>query len=407
LRGVEAQRDALFVEQQAKRLGLPFYHTRIDVRAHQRGSRLSPQHAARQARYAYLTALQHDTRATRIALGHTADDQAETLLLRLLRGTGPTGLAGMPAVRLPYIRPLITTSRRTVLAWLRSEGIPWVYDRSNTRRSYLRNRIRLDLMPTLRVYNPRIVDHLNDLVDLLRADHALLEQQTMALAERVVQWRPGGRLRLRCEPYEQAPLALQRRLLRWLFDRLLPSPTTADFKHVEALRQFLSTGQSGTRLSLPGRMVAERQRGIVWVWSPPDTLPPGHAFSLEIPGITTIPALALCLTAHILPAPTALPAGGPQWAWLDRRQLRLPLTIRCPRPGDHFHPLGAPGRKKLTKFLMENQVSRAERAWIPLVISGDEIVWVVGYRIADPCRVRPATRSVVRLHCALLEGDAS
>jgi tRNA(Ile)-lysidine synthase len=407
LRDLEARQDALFVQQQAQRLGLPFYQTRIDVRARQRGSRLSPQQAARQARYAYLTALQHETHATHIALGHTADDQAETLLLRLLRGTGPTGLAGMPAVRLPYIRPLITTSRRTVLAWLRSEGIPWVYDRSNARRSYLRNRIRLDLMPTLRQYNPRIAEHLSDLADMLRADHAWLEQQTLALAEQVVQWRPGPRVRLRCEPYREAPLALQRRLLRWLFDRLLASPTAAGFGHVEALRQFLSTGQSGSRLSLPGRLLAEYQRGIVWLWSTREAVPPGQVFPLEVPGSTTIPALALRCTAYILPPPATLPAGGQRWAWLDRQRLRLPLAIRCPRPGDRFHPLGAPGRKKLTKFLMEHQVPRAERAWVPLVVCGDAIVWVVGYGIADAFRVRPATRSVVRLHYTFLEGQVS
>lgn len=403
LRGDDARRDALFVAQQARRLGLPFYQTQIDAKAWRRTSRLSPQHAARQLRYTYLSALQHELRSTHIALGHTADDQAETLLLRLVRGTGPAGLAGMPAVRPPYVRPLITSARSTILAWLRSEGIPWVYDRSNVQRSYLRNRLRLECMPILRQFNPRLVERLNDLADMLRADHALLEQQTTALAEQVVQWRPGFRVWLRCGPYREAPLALQRRLLRRLFDRLLMPPTTASFKHVETLRRFLSTGQSGARLSLPGRLLAERQPETVVLWSTRAALPPSQIFTLQVPGTTEIPELALRLTAEIVPAPPAVPATGPQWAWLDRHQLRLPLTLRLPRPGDRFHPLGAPGRKKLTKFLMEHHVPRAERAWLPLVVSGEAIVWVVGHRIAEPCRLRPATRSVVRLRARPLE----
>lgn len=405
LRGAEAQQDAQFVARQALRWALPFYQTRIDVKAQPRSHRLSLQAAARQARYAYFSALCHETQATHVALGHTADDQAETVLLRLVRGTGPTGLAGMPAVRPPYIRPLITTSRRMVLAWLRSEGIPWVYDRSNARRSYLRNRLRLDLVPTLRQYNPRIVEHLNDLAALLQADQALLEQHTMALIAQVVQWRPGPRIRLRCEPYKMAPLALQRRLLRWLFDRLLPVPAAAGLRHIEALRQFLNTDQRGARLSLPGRLLAEHQHDHVWLWSAREAFPPARVFALQIPGVTTIAALAARFTAHVLPALAPRPIPGPHWAWLDRQHLRFPLVIRCPRPGDHFHPLGAPGRKKLTKFFMENRVPRAERPWIPLVLSGKDIVWVVGYRLAESCRIRPTTRSVVRLQYAELEAQ--
>ena len=128
LRGEEAGQDALFVEQQAARLGLPFHQTCVDVKALQQSAGISVQQAARQLRYRFLYALHQALNVTRIALGHTADDQAETLLMRLVRGSGPAGFAGIPAVRLPFIRPLITVSRPTIYSYLQSKHCPWVED---------------------------------------------------------------------------------------------------------------------------------------------------------------------------------------------------------------------------------------------------------------------------------------
>ena len=215
LRGPESARDALLVGQQAARLGLPCYVLKVDVESWRLAGGLSPQHAAREARYAVLAQVAPTPgRVARVALGHNADDQTETLLMRLLRGTGPSGLAGMSPVRLPYIRPLMGTRRHQLIDFLRDEGIPWVQDSSNVKRAYQRNRIRLDVLPALRQHNPQLDQRLYELSEMMAAEDELLERQVDAWYPSIVRRRSAQRLVLQCRAYEHAPLAIQRRLLR-------------------------------------------------------------------------------------------------------------------------------------------------------------------------------------------------
>jgi tRNA(Ile)-lysidine synthase len=407
LRGEEARRDAAFVEQQATRYGLPFYQTQVDVKTFQRTSGLSRQHAARQLRYAFFHSLQRIVNATRVALGHTADDQAETLLIRLLRGGGPAALAGIPAVRLPFIRPLITTPRHAIMAYLRAEHIPWVTDSSNIHRTYLRNRIRLDLLPTLQRYNPRMTKRLNELAEMLRADNDVLEQQTDTLMKQVVHWLPGKRAAIQCQPYRTTPLALQRRLLRRLVDSFPNPASTVSFQHVEALRHLIISGTVGKRLTLPGRVLAERHLDVVWLWNPRDSSATTRTYTLTIPGKVEIPELNLRLLADTIPPPLHPNDMPPQWAFLDLALLRLPLTVRFPQAGDRVYPLGAPGHKKLKDFFIDRKIPRAERPYVPLVVSGEEIAWVAGHRIAEPFKVRPETQRIARIRCEVNEGNSA
>jgi tRNA(Ile)-lysidine synthase len=404
LRGEEAGRDAKFVRQQAERLELPYYQTQVDVKTYQRTSRLSPQHAARQLRYASLRALQESLGATRIALGHTADDQAETLLLRLLRGTGPAGLAGIPAVRLPFIRPLITTYRTAILSYLQTEGVLWVEDSSNTHRTYLRNRIRLDLLPVLQQYNPQVRQRLITLAEMLQADHALLEQQTMELLPHIVSWRSDRSVMIRCELYTTISLALQRRLLRYLFDRLLVPPTQVHFQHIDALRQFIGAVTPRKRLGLPGGFIAEHQRDTVVLWHVSQISVRTQTFILPVPGIVEIPDLNLRLIAELVHIDAVSIETNPNRGFLALEALHLPLQVRFLQPGDRFHPLGSRGRKKLSDFFIDSKIPRAERTSIVLVLSGTEIVWVVGHRIAEPVKVRPETQQIVQLRSEKIEG---
>jgi tRNA(Ile)-lysidine synthase len=350
-----------------------------------------------------LCSLQETLGATHIALGHTAEDQAETLLLRLLRGTGPTGLAGIPAVRSPFIRPLITTHRTAIIAYLKAEHMPWVEDSSNLQRTYARNRIRLDLLPLLQQYNPQVVSRLTTLAEMLYADHTLLEQQTEELAQRAVVCKSMQRVVIHCRPYREAPLALQRRLLRRLLDSLLIAPAQAHFRHIEALRQFIMTGKAGKRLGLPGSSMAEHHLSTVLLWSATRVSGALPAVSLPVPGSVELPVLCVRLVAEVGRADSTSVTGSPDHVQVAFDRIPHALQVRFPQPGDRFVPLGAPGRKKLYDFFIDHKVPRAERSCIPLVVSGTEIVWVVGHRIADPYKVRPDTQQVVSLRCETME----
>lgn len=411
LRQAEARRDATFVQHQSAHLGLPFHYLRVDAKAWQRKTGLSPQHAAREQRYAALSAVQQVVGASRIALGHMADDQAESVLLRLARGTSPAGLAGIPPVNLPCIRPLITVSRQMIQGFLQAEDIPWVEDSSNASRVYLRNQVRHELLPILRQANPQVDGHLNELANMMAAENAFLDAQVDILYRQAVTPQPGFRFHLRRTPCKRAPLALQRRLLRRVLEAALPEAVTATFQHTEALRQLVVAGLNGQRLTLPGGWLAECSREGLWLWLERAALSPELNLGLSVPGQLEIPSLGLQLTSEMVSTmPTHLltvaevatsaqrVAQKQDVAYIDASQLQLPLTVRLRQPGDRFHPYGASGSKKLSAFLIDKKVPRVERDRIPLVLSGAHIIWVAGYQIADTVKVHPHTHRVVRLH---------
>jgi tRNA(Ile)-lysidine synthase len=305
----------------------------------------------------------------------------------------------MPAVRLPYIRPLITSRHQEALTYLQARQLSWREDSSNTHRAYVRNRVRLDLVPILQQYNPRIVDRLNDLVAMLRADNDCLEQQTDAWMTQVVDWHAPTRVTIRCNAFQKVHLSLQRRLLRRVVDTLAPMGALVQFGHVEALRQLLTTGRTGQQCTLPGQLQAERYADMVRVWSIPEVSPRVEVRDLPVPGTVQVPILQLQLQANVVERNAVVLQPDPQQAYLDWQCLGLPLCVRFWRPGDRFHPLGAPGTKKLQDFFIDTKIPKAERATIPLVVMAETIVWVVGYRIAEPFKVRLETRSVLHLQC--------
>jgi tRNA(Ile)-lysidine synthase len=407
LREEEAGQDALFVEQQAARLGLPFHQTCVDVKALQQSSGISVQQAARHLRYRFLYALHQALNVTRIALGHTADDQAETLLMRLVRGSGPAGFAGIPVVRLPFIRPLITVARPAIYSYLQSEHCPWVDDSSNARMIYLRNRVRLDLLPKLQQYNPRIVRRLNELADMLRADSQVLEQQVDEWALQTLAWQARSRVEIYCRLFGLAPIAIQRRLLRRVIEALAASPEAVGFRHLERLRQFIISGKQGRRCSLPGEIGTERRAETILLWNASRYPAVPCILALPVPGKVDIIPLNIRLTADVLPKPCQLGRMSPQWALLDLDRIVCPLQVRFRQSGDRFYPLGAPGSKKLQDFFVDARIPRGERQYVPLVVSNREIVWVVGHRIAEPFKLRPETNRVLRLQCCALQEASS
>ena len=400
LRVGEAIRDALFVERYADKLGLPFHKVDVDVKALKRRTGLSPQHAARQLRHDALQSLSRSLAATHIALGHTADDQAETLLMRLLRGGGPAGLAGMAAKRMPFVRPLLGVHRGFILEYLRTIGMPWVEDSSNANRGYLRNRVRLDLMPMLREYHPQVTQRLHQVADMLRADNDVLEQRTEALARQVLSREVGNAmLSIRRVPFSAAPLAMQRRLLRYAIDRLPFSGDRASFRDVETLLRFVVSGISvGRRLTLAGQLIAEQHNDIVLLWQARALPSPSLSVILPVPGTLSLCGLAATLTAKtVARRQDGQGRSESRVVLLDFDAVTSPLSLRFPRPGDRFRPLGAAGSQKLQDFFVNKRVPRAMRPYVPLVLAGPEILWVVGYRIAEPFKVRPETRRVLKL----------
>jgi tRNA(Ile)-lysidine synthase len=399
LRGRESDRDAAFVEELARRLALPFHPgaARAFTAAERRSASL--QELARDQRLGFLLGLARRRRGV-VALGHQADDQAETLVMRFLAGAGPAGLAGIPPASHggALVHPLLGFRRADIERWLGERGIPFRTDRTNRSTRYLRNRVRLRLLPELaREFNPRLVERLGTLAGQARRDHELLEELSGRLLAQAV---ATPRSVLFPPPLLAAahPALLSRAVLATL-RRFAPAGAEFSSRHVAAL---LADAPGSRRWDLPRGVRAERGPGGLLVTVAPLRRPAAAAETpLPIPGRVQLPGAGGWIAARTRrcakgAGPGKL-AGDPREAALDLATVRPPLVVRGRRPGDRFQPFGMTGGKKLKEFLIDAKVPAPERDGVPLVCDRDGIVWVAGMRPSERCRVTERTRDLLCL----------
>jgi len=395
----DAAEDARFVEAAARRLGLRCIGATRDVPTYQRRHKLSPEDAARRLRYAFLRATAAQLGAERIAVGHTADDQAETVLFRLLRGSGLRGLGGIPAVRGPIVRPLIHVSRADVMGYVRAHRLRFREDPSNQQRHYARNRIRLDLLPALQqCYNPRLVQALCRTAQLLADDEAALHTAARQhfLAARLP--TSPGAVAMRVAGLTVLPVALQRRLFREALAEMTGDLRGVTATHTEALLALLRPGAGNRRVTLPQGVVVERRYDAVLIHRQAPRAVVYVDAALPVPGECRVEALGVVITSDLLPRHAAAgPFPGGDVTWLDADSVGPDVRVRTRRAGDRLQPLGSAYAKKLKAFLIDAKVPRALRDRLPLVVTGRGIAWVAGVRPAEWAKVTPATRAVLRL----------
>lgn len=428
LRGTDADADAAFVADLARQWGLPATVVKRDVPAIARALGLAFEEAARRVRYAFLAHTAAQVGAMKVAVGHNADDQAETVLMHLLRGAGPAGLRGMlpatplsayrlldtlPDFPLPspppiLIRPLLETPRAEVEQYCAEQGLKPRFDRSNLDTTYFRNRLRHELLPLLETYNPNIRRRLCHTAEVVAADYALLERLREWAWKEVVLEEGKEAILFDRHGWEAQHRSLQRSLIREAAYRLCPHLRDVDFVHVENALRVAEEGKTGAQATLPGGLTLTVEYDRLTVarmgYEPPQegpTLPPGREATVALPGVTSLPEGAWILE-------TALPEewseedveGNPdRWtAYLDADALATPLVLRTRRAGDRFCPQGMGGhRPRLTDWMINAKVPRPQRDRLPLLVAAEEIVWVCGWRVSEMAMVKPSTRRVARL----------
>lgn len=395
LRGREADADARWVRAEARRLGWPCVVGRVRVDELARTGGISPEMAGREARYAFFVrvARRHARgEATVIATAHTADDQAETVLLRLARGTGARGLGGIPSEReLPggvrVIRPLLAVAREDLRVFLKQGGATWREDASNTDDAYLRNRVRGEVLPLLaRTLNPRIGDALRRTADLLREDDAWMQAMTSAIYARV------QRSDVTPPALDAAALAVEskaarRRVLQqWLQQAGVP-PADIDVAAVDAVDGLLARRRGTGRRQLGGSWSVARDYGTLRLargHETPATTRREHR--LKVPGETLLPDWGLRVVTSAGKQIVRERGRVGRWparatvAWSALRGRAL--KIRPWRHGDRIAPFGMTGSRKLQDIFVDAKIPAEWRAGIPVLCCGDEIVWLPGYRIA-------------------------
>lgn len=392
----ESGEEAVFVKGVAAHYSLPCRVINVEVPRTNGRMRKSPEEAAREARYRAFEEELSEAGAARLATGHTADDRVETLLLRLITGAGPRGLGSIPPVRLPYVRPLIQVWRREVEAYAPYLPFPPRLDPSNLDVSIPRNRVRHRLLPLLEEeYNPSVRRALLREADMLASLGDLLESLAEEAGREDVTATPSG-LEIYIESLRSRPLAVRRQLIAACLLRLGLEP---DFDLVEDLRRRLLEAEGNPRLDL-GRDLAARKVYDRLILGPhPPGTPVGE---LLIPGkgLYHLPHLGMELEVGARPLGDGDPrrdSGGPSTAWLDADRLSFPLKVRGACPGDRFHPLGAPGMKKMHDFLLDLKLPRDERGGVAVLESAGKIAWVLGLRIDERFKVGEGTSRVAVL----------
>jgi tRNA(Ile)-lysidine synthetase-like protein len=420
--------DAAFVADLARRWDLPATLRARDVRALARSTGRGLEDAARAARYAFLGVVAAQTGACAVAVAHTADDQAETVLMNFLRGAGLTGLRGMarcapfplpgnaivsladagpaPAPHAawppPLARPLLAVWRTEIVAALRARDLTWRADDSNVDRRFLRNRLRHDVFPHLEAINPGVRAAVVRGAAGMADDLALVEALVDAAWTRVVRSAPGG-LSFDLGAWQAEPAAVQRRLLRRAAACLVEGPTDLGWDHVTAGLRLAADGRDGAVIHLPGGLRLARDGASLTLRRVAPDLPPSRLSDavapLSVPGETALPGGWVVHASLRAPGAADLaPHRDPWTALLDADSIGTDLGARSRRPGDRLQPAGMGGRHKtLQDLFVDARVPRDERDGWPVIVRGDLVVWVPGVRVDRRFAVGAGSRQVLVL----------
>jgi tRNA(Ile)-lysidine synthase len=438
IRGVESQADSEFVSDLAGSLGIPITIDSQDVAAYRTERRCSIEEAARELRYAFFARVARKVRARRIAVGHTRDDQVETILMHIIRGTGTAGLSGLapcsPLVHdsrgmpspaqassiaraqrstLLVIRPLLDTTRQETENYCQKHELNPRADSSNLLPSFFRNRLRLHLLPLLRQYNPGIDQALLRLADIAREDNGFIEGQASGLWDEVAR-QENKTIYLDRKQLAGLPIALQRHLLRVAVTRLVGDLRDIEATHIEAARSLLD--KSAGKISvLPHDLICQGGYNELVIAStakqsqlPPCPFPAlPEELHLKVPGKTAFSGwnvLANIVREHV-DAPISRRARstrgkthhGDLVAHFDLQKTGRNLCVRSRRPGDRFQPLGMNMTKKVHEFMVDVKIPRSWRGRIPIVCSPRQIIWVAGWRIDDRVKLTEDSKEILRL----------
>jgi tRNA(Ile)-lysidine synthase len=385
----DSDRDAEFVRRLAARLGVPADVARVTVPREG-----SVEAAARAERYAALDAHARRVGAQRIAVGHTADDQAETVLMRMLAGAGVRGLAGIPPVRGRIIRPLIEVRRADLVELLEAAGLGWVEDPSNRETRFLRNRIRHELLPLLSAsYRPDVVATLDRIARLCRDTVDAIERLARRELDRLA-IHDDDALLLPHDALAELPVPLAAEVLRQAAARLGSRAPLRAWAH-RGLARVLASPAPRRAFRLGG-VVVEVSSGRVRL--APGQRPPLPTREVDVPGRLELPEIGRLLQARVVSAgdfvipPRLSPRVGFDAALLPSR-----LTVRARRPGDRFAPFGGDGERRLKSFLIDEKIPRWERGRVPLIEADGRILWVGGLRRSGEAPVTAGTREVLEL----------
>jgi tRNA(Ile)-lysidine synthase len=408
LRGAESQADAVFVAELSHKLGIPATIESRDVALYRKEKHLSLEEAAREVRYAFLSDLASKLGTNKVAVGHTASDQVETVLMHLIRGSGTRGLSGLQPMTtlrvggklLNVIRPILIMSRSETEDYCRRHRLEWRIDRTNLLPESMRNRIRLELLSLLRKYNPEIEQAVIRTAAIACDDTGFIDAATQKVLGEIVT-ETDGSIIIDKDRFLDLHTALQRALLRRTIAALTGDLRNIELTHIEDIMS-IKDGGAGKRITLPGGLIFSigYREFTLRKGSEPSAVstPIEGKYCLNIPGETLVPGWRIESRIDDWRSTGGLcPNEGKLTAFFDFEKTGGELAVRGKKPGDRFVPFGMAEMKTVAEFLIDEKVLREERPYIPVVESKNQIVWLAGMRTDDRVKVTAITKRVMRL----------
>jgi tRNA(Ile)-lysidine synthase len=418
LRGKDSEADEKFAAKLAAKHGLAFHAAHADVAAKAKRNKANVEDTARRARYEFFSTLVHGGHLDKVAVAHTADDQAETVLAHILRGTGLAGLGGIHPEVGHIVRPLLGVRRPELRAYLRSKKQTWREDATNRDTTRMRARIRKKLMPILeKHFQPAVVEHLATLAELARQDEALLEAIAKGRAEGLIE-RTAGTVRilvrdllpsekigaLATESPAERNRAISRRMVRRIVGELKAREGQLNAEHVHAILELAETGENGKTLQLPGGLQVRREHHAL-IFRVANSLaattqhkPLEFERAINFDGRKTdvsVPELSCVFRFRVIDWPAKRGDTIETGFVLDYDVLQFPLILRNWRPGDKLRPCGHRSAHKLKRLLSKKRVSGWERKGWPVLTSGGVLVWARGFPVATEFAAGVKTRTGV------------
>jgi tRNA(Ile)-lysidine synthase len=401
LRDAESDGDEVFCRQLAQKFGLSFATERMRHLFIPKG--VSPEDYFRRERYRFLDKVAVDHGANKIALGHHLHDQAETVLLNILRGSGLDGLKGfLPMRENKYIRPLMEVSRQEINDFLKEAGVEYRQDSSNNNKVYLRNHIRNELIPYLKEkYNPRIEQNLARMADIIRRDDEFIGECVSAILTSPHIQKKKNEVSFSAEYFKMLHISLGYRLLKAVLEGLAPDDKGFSSSHIQSLVDLVNKSSSGKSISLPYRLRAQKEYNHLIIKSDRIEKTQDYEYPMTIPGTVDL------RERHVILSTRRATVDEVDFkclckTYFDGDKIKEPLIIRNRRSGDWFKPLGMRGSQKISKLFIDRKIPRPKRNCIALIADQESVIWIENMHLSDRVKVSPETKNVLILEIQTL-----
>jgi len=420
LRGEESDREDEFIRRLGDSMKIPVESRKISIPSIREREKGSLEDVCRKERYKFFEEVAKNYNLNKIALGHNLNDQAETVVIKFLRGSGLEGLRGILPVRDGiYVRPLLEVSREEILFFLRGQGAEYITDSSNMDNRYLRNRIRNELIPELKeLYNPRLVENVGRMSNILRLENDFIEK---CVDKTLSDWNINS-----CEEGVKIDIpnlkslhpALQFRVIKTILDDISSSKKGIGYIHVKSVIDLIEGGRPNGLLDLPAGVTIRREYDNLIILKDEgfDTKVPSpltmkndknkgrkddkrkvndYYYHIEVPGSVNIEETGMKIAFDLMDAGSLDYSSG-STVFIDYSVISFPLVVRNIRPGDRIQPFGLKGTKKVKSLFIDEKIPGKERERIPLLVDQESVLWIPGVKLSDRARVTNRTEKVLR-----------